>query len=136
MFTNVNQIFSTRHCILMLLLLVVFYQVNQIFAPQHSLFVYLCLILFLWGLADVYISLYIFLHFYMCLCVFACFLSVFVCIFKFLHVKLIDYMRNHVLAVIKCVQRLLKAQPWKSLIWEPECHSGFRFRLSCLELPG
>ena len=41
-------------------------------------------------LAHVYISSYIFLHFYICLCVFAYFLSVFVCIFKFIHVKLID----------------------------------------------
>ena len=35
-------------------------------------------------------SLYIFLHFYICLCVFAYFLCVFVYIFRFLHIKLID----------------------------------------------
>ena len=40
--------------------------------------------------ADVYISSYIFLHFYICLCVFAYFLSVFYVFLDFFHVKLID----------------------------------------------
>ena len=39
-------------------------------------------------LADVYISLYIFLHFYICLCVFAYFLCVFVYIFGFSSYKI------------------------------------------------
>ena len=40
-------------------------------------------------LADVYISLYMFLHFYICLCVFAYFVCVFVYILDFLHMKVI-----------------------------------------------